>query len=57
MRPDNPACLECPKGDGGLHYWIKEITPPRGAICLNCKLRINEADAKDIGFDFRSSAP
>lgn len=57
MRKENPACYECPKGKNGLHYWIKEVTPPMGAICLNCSLQINKADAEDVGFDFRDRTP
>jgi hypothetical protein len=59
MRKDNPAVHECPKSKNGngTHYWVKEITPPKGAICLNCGLQLNKADAEDAGFNFRNDNP
>lgn len=48
MRPSNPACYECPKGDGGMHSW-KIIDA--GAICTNCRVKLNTEQAADCFFD------
>lgn len=57
MRQGNPANYECPKGDGGIHYWAINDA---GAKCLNCGLQIGHEDARDLFglqcFDIRVTA-
>ena len=48
MRPNNPACYECPKGRSGVHIW-KLVDA--GAICTLCKTKLDAEQARDCFFD------
>lgn len=43
MNKDNPACLECPKGRNGIHYWKKIPVGeryPNGRVTLTSEWRL-----------------
>lgn len=50
MRPGNPACYECPKGEKKLHTW-KRLTN-REAVCIKCGTVICERDADEVFTDY-----
>ena len=52
MRPSNPACYECPKGDKALHTWKRNEDGT--ATCIKCKTVLNKQDAADC---FRETDP
>lgn len=45
MRPDNPACYECPKGTQELHTWKR--LPDGTAICVKCDVQLTVEQAVD----------
>lgn len=50
MRPNNPACYECPKsGVKALHTWKMRLDGT--AWCLACKMNLNAVDAADMAHD------
>ena len=53
MRPSNPACYECKKGDKGLHTW-KRLTNREG-VCIKCGEVISERDADEVFTDYEKS--
>jgi hypothetical protein len=52
MRPSNPACYECPKGEGGLHTW--KLNPNGTATCKHCSATLNKQDTAEVFHDWEA---
>lgn len=47
MKPDNPACYECPADKRGIHTWRKYEDTGR-AMCRKCLLVLTPAQTADV---------
>lgn len=46
MRPNNPACYECPDHKSGVHHWIRR--DDKTAYCLKCNLELTKEQADEV---------